>query len=156
MRTKDLDEVLPNVTVDVTPESVTIDGSRTGLVNGEVSQNGLELILRMERVAKDLTKAAKTARGYVQEALDSGTPVQDGNRVSRIEEKDAALSWKGEFEKLLKEEKGLTKKAIKTRCEALAYKAQVELLLEELSIDFETWEEEKKSALEKKKVLVIE
>lgn len=154
MRTKDLDEVLPNADVDVTDEAIVIDGARTAMVNGVVSQNGLELILRMERVGKALLKGAAEARVKVQAAVDDGMAIQDGNREAGIEEKTGNVSHKNIFEKLLKDE-GLKTTEIKARCEALGYKQQNVVLLEALDIDPDDYFETEKDELVPTKTLVI-
>lgn len=95
MRSKNLDTILPFITIEVTEEAIVVDGARTVFINGSVSQNGLELVKRLEMVAKDLATAVKEAKGHLDQAEKAGTPVQSGNRRLEVKRgKRTSVAWK--------------------------------------------------------------
>jgi hypothetical protein len=85
MRAKDLDSVLPRVNYELTDgDDLVIDGARTKLVNGAITQNGLELIERLRQDKKDLEAVIKAAEARIVQAIKDGVDVQNGNRRAKI------------------------------------------------------------------------
>ena len=85
MRTKDIDSVLPRINVELTEDDeLIVDGASTKLINGAITQNGLELIERMDQVHKDLGERLKEVKDRVIDALCEGTKVQAGNRRAKV------------------------------------------------------------------------
>ena len=154
MRAKDLDEVLPNTQIDVDETSVTIDGSRTTLVNGTITQNGMELEIRMRRVGKALIEGADRVKAVIDAAALAGTPVQDGNRTLEIKDSKGRISYKDEYVTLLKAQ-GLEEADIKAYCEALTYQAEVIRMLEEQGKDPKKYLDRAKARLPVTKKVVI-
>jgi len=85
MRAKNIDEILPRLSIQLTDtDDIVVDGARTKLVNGAVTQNGLELIERIRQEYKAMGEALKAAEGRVIKALKDGVTVQDGNRRANM------------------------------------------------------------------------
>lgn len=80
MRAKDLDSVLPRVIYVLDGDDLIIDGARTKLVNGAVTQNGAELLKRLIQDQKDLDNIIKATKDRLIQAIKDGIPVQPGNR----------------------------------------------------------------------------
>lgn len=84
MRTKDIDLIFPRREITLVDGALIVDGASTKLITDTVTQNGVELFLRLEQETKSLGKAQKLVYEYLADAVINGVLLQDGNRKAEI------------------------------------------------------------------------